>query len=90
MKIFHSGLTLTRLGRAANWIFFNSVAVTLHDSRVRDRRFFSGFKWCKPELETREFDMFSETSDVSPTDKYQIDIYQSNGFSNNIPQLDTI
>lgn len=58
-----------RLGRAANWIFFNSVAVTLHDSRVRDRRFFSGFKWCKPELETREFDMLSETSAVSPTNK---------------------
>jgi hypothetical protein len=63
-----------RLGRAVNRIFFNSVAVTLHDSRLRDLRFLSGFKWHKPKLETREFDIFNETSVVNPTNRHQIDI----------------
>ena len=62
----YSGRTLIRLGRAANRSFLISVAVTLQDSRYRDRRFCRGFRWWRPALDTREFDRFSVTSAVRP------------------------
>lgn len=62
----YSGRTLTRLGRAANWSFLISIAVTLQDSRDKDLRFWSGFRWWSPEFDTREFDTFRETKAVRP------------------------
>lgn len=62
----YSGRKLTRLGRAADWSFLISDAVTLQDSKVSERRFFKGFKYCNPSLVMREFETFSDTKAVKP------------------------
>lgn len=62
----YSGRKLTRLGRAADWSFLISDAVTLQDSKVSERRFFKGFKYCNPSLVMREFETFSDTNAVKP------------------------
>lgn len=54
------------LGRADNWSFFNSVAVTLQDSRESDLNFFKALRWCSPSLVMREFDTFREIRSVNP------------------------
>lgn len=64
----YSGRKFTRLGRAVIWSLLISPAVTLHDSRVKDFRSLSGFRWCNPPFVTREFETFRETSAVSPVD----------------------
>lgn len=65
-RLHHSGRTLIRLGRAASRSFLISVGVTRQDSRDRERRFCSGFRWWRPELDTRELDTFRDTSAVRP------------------------
>lgn len=62
----YSGLTFTRFGRSVDCSFFMSLAVTLQDSKVSDIKFLSGFRCCRPELVTREFETFKETSWVNP------------------------
>jgi hypothetical protein len=62
----YSGLKLTRFGRCIDLNFFISFAVTLHDSNVRDLKFFSVFKCGSPAEVMREFERFKETNEVSP------------------------
>jgi hypothetical protein len=68
-RSYHSGRTLIRLGRATSRSLSISLAVTLQDSRDRERRFCSGFRWWRPELETRELDTFNDTSAVRPVNR---------------------
>ena len=65
----YSGLKLTSWGRSVDWSILMSFAVTLHDSSISDFKCLSDFRWRKPALVTREFDMFKETSWVSPAVK---------------------
>lgn len=51
-----------------------SLAETLQDSKVRDLRFFNGFRWRNPEFDTREFETFRETNPVNPAG------YHTSGF----------
>lgn len=62
----YSGLKLTRFGRSTHWSFCISLAVTLQDSNVNDFKFLSDFRCFRPADVTREFEMFKETSCVSP------------------------
>lgn len=61
-----SGRNLTRFGRAFSWSFLISTASTLQYSNDKDRKFFKGFKYCNPSFVTPEFDIFKDTSPVSP------------------------
>lgn len=80
----YSGRMLTRFGRANDWSFLISDAVTLQDSKVNDRKFFRGFKYCKPSLVTREFDTLNDTNVVNPA-AFSDDI--SAGMTKNVKRI---
>lgn len=62
----YSGRRVTRLGRAVDWSFLISAAVTLQDSRDNERKFFKGIKYCNPAFVIREFETFKDTNAVNP------------------------
>lgn len=67
----YSGRKLARLGRAEDWSFFISGAVTLQDSNVNERKFFKGFKCCSPSFVIREFETFKDTNAINPAPPIQ-------------------
>jgi len=65
----HSGRTVTRFGRAVDWSFLISAAVTLQDSSDNERKFFKDIKYCNPSFVIREFETFRDTNAVNPGGK---------------------